>query len=130
MERLLRVVEAKGRLLKADRVGGAGPGIAPAYMLTFDVGRLLIEVDATAGRVHSVHLETADEIPSGIEDASEDEPWWRIMGCVLARVTAGEVGAQGLQLQFREDHDNPRVVSLLPSGSEVQVGLDPIQELN
>ncbi|MDP6978785.1 MAG: hypothetical protein QF570_09320 [Myxococcota bacterium] len=130
MERLNRVVEAGGRLLKAERVGGAGPGIAPAFLLTFDVGRLLIEVDSVAGRVHSVHIESAEEIPKDLELASEDEPWWRIMGCPLARVSAGDVGAQGLRLQFREDHDNPRIVALIPSGADVQVRLEPLAELH
>lgn len=130
MERLQRVVEAGGRLLKVERVPGAGPNIAPAFLLTFDVGRLLIEVDVAAGRVHSVHVEGPDDTPPQLEAASEDEPWWRMMGCLLARVTAGEVGAQGLRLQFREDQDNPRIVSLSPSGADVQVRLEPLPEMN
>ena len=130
MERLQRVIEAKGRLLKVERAPSAGPGIAPAYLLTFDVGRLLVEFDSAAGRVHSVHVENADDRPDGLEDASEDEPWGRLLGCVLARVCEGEVGAQGMRLQFREDHDNPRVVVLAPSGSDVQVRLETLAATN
>ena len=56
MERLEKAVEAKGRLLKVDRVGEVTAGIARGFLLTFDVGRLLIEV--AAGKVHSVVIET------------------------------------------------------------------------
>lgn len=126
MERLTRVVEAGGRLLKVDRVGGKGAGLATAFLLTFDVGRLLMEADLAAGGVRSVVIEGVEEVPPGAEDVSEEEPWWRVVGCPLARVWAGEVGAQGWRLQFRADHENPRIVSLQPSGSELQVTLDPM----
>jgi len=126
MERLVRVVEAGGRLLRVDRVASAKGQLAAGLLLTFDVGRLLVEVDVAAGKIHSVFVESKEEVPQGAEQACEDEPWWRFIGCRLARAWPGEVGAQGLRLQFREDHDNPRVVSLVPSGSEVQVGLEPI----
>lgn len=123
MERLVRVVEAKGRLLKAERIGGRGGSLAAGFLLTFDVGRLLLEVDSAGGNIRSVIVEGVEEIPPGAEDASEGEPWWRVLGSPLARVFAGDVGAQGLRLQFRSDHENPRFITLQPSGSEVQVSL-------
>ncbi|MCP5043945.1 MAG: hypothetical protein GY944_23195 [bacterium] len=126
MERLTRVVEAGGRLLKAERVAGGGQALAAGFLLTFDVGRLLLEVDPAAGKIHSVYLEGANEVPGDLEVASEDEPWWRLMGSPLTRVWAGEIGAQGLRLQFRADDDTPRIVALIPSGSEVQLSLEPI----
>ena len=89
MERLTRVVEASGRLLKADRLDGDGSALAAGYLLTFDVGRLLLEVDPNAGKIRSVVIETTGEIPAGVEEASEDEPWWRVVGSPLARVWAG-----------------------------------------
>ena len=128
MERLIRVVEANGRLLKADRLGAGGSTLASGFLLTFDVGRLLFEVDPAAGKVRTMIIEGTDEIPPGIENASEDEPWWRVLGAPLARVWAGEVGAQGLRLQFRGDHENPRFITFAPSGSEVQVQIDPISK--
>jgi hypothetical protein len=128
MERLTLVVENKGRLLKADRIGGDGAGLAAGFLLTFDVGRLLLEVEPNAGMVRSLVIEGAEEIPAGVLDASADEPWWRLVGSPLARVSAGEVGAQGLRLQFRADHENPRFITLQPSGSEVQVTLEPVPE--
>jgi len=125
MERLARVAEAGGCLLKADRLGGQGPALAAGILLTFDVGRLLLEVDTATGIVRSVIVEGVDEIPTGVVDASEDEPWWRVVGSPLVRAVAGDVGAQGLRLQFRADNENPRFITLQPSGSEVQVTLDP-----
>ncbi len=125
MERLERVVEAGGCLLKTDRLGGMGPQLASGFMLTFDVGRLLLEVDAAAGKIRSVVVESVEDIPSGMTNTSEDEPWWRVIGAPLARVWAGEIGAQGLRLQFRADEEHPRIVALVPSGSELQATLDP-----
>ena len=122
MQRLEKAVEAKGRLLQVDRQGGVSGGIARGFVLTFDVGRLLVEV--AAGKVHSVVLESADEVPAGVENVSQDEPWWRTIGCPLTRVWAGEVGAQGLRLQFREDDKNPKVIAFIPDGSEVRVSLE------
>jgi hypothetical protein len=108
-----------------DQLAGKGAGLAAGFLLTFDVGRLLVQVDPDAGRVRSVMIESLDEIPPGLETVSEEEPWWRLVGSPLARVGAGEVGAQGLRLQFRADHENPRVIVLQPSASEVQVTLEP-----
>ena len=125
MERLSRVAEAGGRLLKADRLGSQGAALSAGILLTFDVGRLLLAVDADLGMVRSVIVAGVGEIPAGISDASEDEPWWRVVGSPLVRVLAGEAGAQGLRLQFRADDENPRFITLQPSGSEVQVILEP-----
>lgn len=123
MERLERVVEAGGVLLKVER-GNGNEQVAANVLLTFDVGRLLVEADAAAGRVHTVVIEGKEETPPGLTNASEDDPWWRILGSPLARVSAGDVGALGLRLQFRADTDNPRVVVIKPSGSDVEVSLD------
>lgn len=125
MERLERVVEAGGRLLKVDQLGGKGAGLATGFLLTFDVGRLLLEVGPETGKVRSVAVEAADQVPDGAETVSEEEPWWRLLGSPLARVGAGDVAAQGFRLQFRADHENPRIIVLQPSGSEVQVTLEP-----
>lgn len=124
MERLERVVEAGGRLLKVDQLGTKGAGLAAGFLLTFDVGRLLLEVGPETGKVRSVAIEGVDEVPAGAEVVSDGEPWWRLLGCPLARAEAGEVGAQGIRLQFRADHENPRIIVLQPSGSEVQVILE------
>lgn len=124
MERLERVVEAGGRLLKVDQLGAVRTGLAGRFLLTFDVGRLLLELEPGVGRIRAVVIEGVDEIPAGVEDVSEEDPWWRVIGSPLTRVEAGDVGAQGLRLQFRADHENPRIVALQPSGSEIQLTLE------
>lgn len=79
-----------------------------------------------AGAVRSAVIERVEEMPPGVEDVSEVEPWWRLVGGPLARVWAGEVAAQGLRLQFCADHENPRIIALQPAGSELQLTLDPM----
>jgi hypothetical protein len=123
VERLETTVEADGRLLKVDHLGEVTAGIARGYLLTFDVGRLLLEV--ATGKVHSVVIENKEEISSDARDASEAEPWWRVIGCPITKVWAGEIGAQGLRVQFRGDHENPRVISFVPDGADVRVSLEP-----
>jgi len=140
MERLQRAAEAGGRVLKAERLdpGGAGEAqCAAAFLVTFDVGRLLLSVDPGSGELTSFYLEPGDEAPSGLVDVAGEEPWWRILGAPLVRVWAGEPavgggrresagpsqGGRGLLLQFREDDANPRIVALAPDGTLVRVSL-------
>ncbi len=44
MQRLERVVEAGGVLLKAERFAGEDPLLVAGLLLTFDVGRLLAPI--------------------------------------------------------------------------------------
>jgi hypothetical protein len=124
MERLERVAEAGGRLLKAERLNTVSDRLAGSFLLTFDVGRLLVEVMPEAGKIRTVAIEGVEDIPSGAEDASEDDPWWRVIGFPLTRVAAGDIGAQGLSIQFRADNENPKIITVRPSGSEVQVSVE------
>jgi len=136
MERLQRAADAGGRVLKAERLdpgGAAEAQRAAAFLVTFDVGRLLVSVDPGSGELTSFSLEPGDEAPSGLVDAAEDEPWWRIIGAPLVRVWLsdatpegggrGHAGSprggegsdgRGFRLQFREDDANPRIVALDP----------------
>lgn len=123
MERLERVVEAGGVLLKAERFAGPNPQLVAGLLLTFDVGRLLVEVDPGGGTVRTTLIETKDAIPPGMEDAAEEEPWWRLIGAPLSRATASSAG---VRLQFRADNENPRIVVLENDGGEVRVELDPM----
>lgn len=121
MERLERVVEAGGVLLKAERFDGPNPLQTSGLLLTFDVGRLLVEVDPQGAGVRTTLIESKDAVPPGLLDAAEEEPWWRLIGAPLSRLTAIETGAR---LQFRADSDNPRIVALERSNGEVRVTLD------
>ena len=123
MERLERVVEAGGILLKAERFTGPNPVLGAGVLLTFDVGRLLVEVDPAGGTIHTTLIESKDAIPPGMENATEEEPWWRLVGAPLTRVAVTE---SGVRMQFRADADNPRIVALENDGGEVHVSLDPM----
>ena len=131
MERLQRAADAGGRLLKAERLdpGGAGEAQrAAAFVLTLDVGRLLVSVDSARGDLTTFYLEPGAEAPAGLVDAIEDEPWWRVLGATLVRAWLGDTaqggGGQGFRLQFREDDDHPRIIALDPDGPLVRATLE------
>ncbi len=73
MERLERVVEAGGVLLKADRFAGQNPLLVAGVLLTFDVGRLLVEADPGTGGVRTTLVET--------KDPAKEEEFHRYRGC-------------------------------------------------
>lgn len=111
--RVERLPDGAGRK-GAGREGAEGAGeaeregVGRAWLFTFDVGRIL--VTAEGGALRGDHLVSAEDVPSGLVDASEDEPWWRLLGNPLTRV--GPESPDGLDLQFRHDDANPRRVHL------------------
>jgi len=118
----------KLRLLRVDRIA-AGPRRAPTrnvgMRLTFDAGRLLVEVSRDRG---SLRVETGFDVDYESEAevlrADEDEPWWALVGndLVRARRTRGEPDAPTeLELQFRPDGENPKLVTLALVGGELRV---------
>ncbi|MFP8872409.1 MAG: hypothetical protein VCB43_13920 [Myxococcota bacterium] len=123
MQRFERVVEAGGVLLKAERFAGKDPLLVACLLLTFDVGRLLVEVAPGALTIRTTVMETKDAVPAGMVDGAEEEPWWRVLGGPLSRTQATD---SGVRLQFRADADNPRIIALENSGGEVRVTLDPL----
>jgi len=135
MERLQRAADAGGRVLKAERLdpGSAGEAQrAAAFLITFDVGRILVSVDASRGDLANFYLEPGDEAPPGLVDATEDEPWWRILGAPLVRVWFGDAtpagGGRGFRLQFREEDDNPRIIALDADGPLVRARLEEAEK--
>jgi len=135
MERFQHAAEARGHLLKAERLdpGGAGEEQrAAAFLVTFDVGRLLVSVDPDSGDLTSLYVESGAEPPPGLVDAAEADPWWRILGAPLVRAWLGDVtpaGGRGVRLQFREDDDNPRIVALDPDGVLVRASVEEAEPL-
>ncbi len=129
MEHFQRAIDAKARILKAERLdpGGAGESQrAAAFLVTFDVGRVLVSADPDSGDLTTHDIETGSELPPGLADLAEEEPWWRILGAPLVRVWLGDAApgsGRGVRLQFREDDDNPRIVALDPDGPLVRAGL-------
>ena len=126
-----RAASAGGRLLRVERLDvqpGADECYANAYLLTFDVGRVLVSVQSPGGPLSLLHLENADDVPSGLSPADEDEPWWRLLGAPVTRVI-GDVPdlPKSITLQFREDADNPRRVELAAQGGRVRARLQGAQ---
>ena len=104
--------------------GGAGDGLAsPAFLLTFDVGRLLVSADASGNQLNLMHFENRDDLPGGLVLADEDEPWWRLLGNPLAQVEVGEDPRNSVRLQFRKDDENPRSITLVREGEVVRIRL-------
>jgi hypothetical protein len=125
------VAENGGHLLQVDRgspAGGTGEDAmsAPALLLTFDVARIL--VTAKPGRALELRqVQTPEEAGGGLAPASEDEPWWRVLGSPLVRVASEEAeggGLRGVRLQFRPDDQDPRFVSLRLDSSLVRARLE------
>jgi len=136
MELFQRALEADGRILKAEQLvesgGIANPGQGIGYLLTFDVGCILVLPDRERACLVVRQIESAEEVAEvQLASLMEEEPWWRILGHRLAQVWPGEQGEGALsgegdpdeiRLQFRADDKNPRVVSLCYDAGRVRVG--------
>jgi hypothetical protein len=125
-----RSVDARGRLLRveADRAG-----LTPRQLvLTFDVGRVLLR--PTGDGLSAAIVEEREALTTGVEPIDEEEPWWRVLGQPLTAAWPGGAdeteGALGsgpllvLKLRFREESENPRIVSLESAGSAIRVALE------
>jgi hypothetical protein len=84
---------------------------------------LLVSADASGNQLSLMHFENRDDLPSGLERADEDEPWWRLVGNPLTQVGAGEDPRNSIRLQFRKDDDNPRTITLVREGEIVRIRL-------
>jgi hypothetical protein len=113
---LREICERRPRLLRVERVPARGkrsPLRAHGLMLLFDRLQLSVRADAETGA-----LEVAASGAPLLEDAlraDEDEPWWMLLGTslVAAWQTTDDKGASSrLELQFREDGANPKIVRL------------------
>lgn len=116
---LTRAAEAGGQLLRAE-ADRSGPNPA-RLLLTFDVGRVLIE--PRVGALAAVEIVAAESSPPNLQDLNEEEPWWRLLGSPLSRVRSEGDGA-AVRLQFHEAGDNQRFVRVESSGSGLRVGLE------
>lgn len=103
MEVFDNAAAADAQLLKADRIAQPGELEAPltsAYLLTFDAGRVLLAIDPARSRFVANQIMDGESLPGGMIDASEDEPWWRLLGCSLANATSTS-DQTTLRLDFR-----------------------------
>ena len=132
-----RTAEARGRILKVERrvpTGGEDDlMLGIAFLLTFDVGRILVGFDGSGGRLALAHVEAGPTESMGLEDLTEEEPWWRVVGNPLCAVwpnAPGEAaesaqadGLSSLCLQFRESDEKPKLVALAAEAQGVRVSL-------
>lgn len=135
MELLERAAQAEARILKAEQLAEQGAEPSPeqgiGYLLTFDVGRILVLPDSRQARLTLREIKNLEEVEAiQLLSLSEEEPWWRVLGQRLSRVWPGPQGEGALsssgnpdqiRLQFRADTDNPKIISLEYANGRVQI---------
>jgi hypothetical protein len=130
MEVFKNAAEAGAQLLKAERLAQAGGDETPltsAYLLTFDVGRVLLAADPARGRLVADPIPDPDSVPGGLIDASEDEPWWRLLGSSLAQATPASEPAS-LRLDFRVSGGGLRSLALVLTGGAIRAEITEVPE--
>ena len=131
-----RAAEARGCFLKAELLLEAGsegdPQRGPGYLLTFDIGRILIAADRKNARLLVRQIESRDEVDSvPLAPLDEEEPWWRLAGNPITRAWPCPDGSgasasdeiSDLRMQFRADDESPHIVSLRYEAGAVCVAL-------
>ena len=121
-EILQELVRGEPRLLRVERRPEKRGDTSPELLLSFDSCWLLVDrvPDAPGLRVAS-----GTELPNpseGLVPADEEEPWWAVMGQPLVRawaLSSAEGQRAELELQFRGDADNPKLVSLALRGDRI-----------
>ena len=135
IELLERAAETEARILKAEQLVEQGSEPSPeegvGYLLTFDVGRILVLPDSQNACLALREIKNAEDLEAiQLLSLAEEEPWWRVLG---QRATRAWLGSQAegalssdstpdqVRLQFRPDTDNPKVISMEYSDGRVQV---------
>ena len=129
-----KAAEARGRILRVERLapegGGSNPACGAGYLLTFDVGRVLVTPDAAAGGLRLTHIEQRGDLPGAFLPLEEEDPWWRVLGNSITRAWPAPAGAgaaasggevSAVRIQFREDEEDPKVISFRFEGDIVRV---------
>jgi hypothetical protein len=125
-----RAAEARGRILRVEQLvpegGGSNPACGAGYLLTFDVGRILVAPDAAAGGLRLTHVEQRGDLHGALLPLEEEDPWWRVMGSSITRAWPAGAAASGgeprdVRTQFREDEEDPKVISFRFEGGAVRV---------
>ena len=124
-ETLERVIRAQGRLLQVERAPLAGPAgarVSSALRLIFDVGIITLR-SGRAGADFEVEIASVPDSRSSVfVSASEDDPWWKVMGFPPTRVGARAAG--GVRVQFRSDQENPRWIAVFSRDGGIEASLD------
>jgi len=139
IELLEQAGEARGRILRVEQLvspdAPPDPSRGVGYLLTFDIGRILVAADRMNGRLVLRHVEAPAEVEA-VKRAplDEEEPWWRVLGNPLTRAWPGDAGAGAaspaadvaeVRLQFREDDAHPKVISLRLEAGLIRVAEEP-----
>ncbi len=131
-----RAAEARARILRVDRLDGVGSDsviCGLGYLLTFDVGRILVVADTDSGSLTLRQIDEPSTLSGSLVVQDEAEPWWRVAGNPITRVWPGAPGEgaaastgalRDVRIQFREDEENPKVVSLRFEAGTVQVAME------
>ena len=86
--------------------------------------------DAANGGLRLARVKERGDLSGALLPLEEEEPWWRVVGNSITRAwlatagvgaatSGGEVSA--VRIQFREDEENPKVISLSFEGGSVRV---------
>ncbi|MCH2184424.1 hypothetical protein MK280_00970 [Myxococcota bacterium] len=135
IELLERAAEAGGRLLRVEQLALAGEADTPergaGFLLTFDVGRILVAADRVHEQLVIRHIDSAEALSAiRLRPLDEEEPWWKLAGNPLTGAwlrAEGEGAAAGsgavshVRLQFRESDQNPKRIALLYEQGSVRV---------
>jgi hypothetical protein len=129
-----RAAEARGRILRVEQLvpegGVSNPACGAGYLLTFDIGHILVAPDAATGGLQLTHVEQRGDLRGALLPLEEEEPWWRVVGNPITRAwpATADAGAaasggesSGVRIQFREDEENPKVISFRFEGGAVRV---------
>jgi len=119
-----RLVDARGVLLRVECLQPDGFN-AVAILLTFDVGRLLFSAHPDGQGLAALRLQKPEDVPGGLEDAGENEPWWRLLGNAVCAVESPTPNGESVRLQFRGTEANPRFITLSAVGAAVRVEFEP-----
>jgi hypothetical protein len=87
-------------------------------LLTFDVGRLVVAIDAGKGGLRVDYGTDVDLDEGDLERADEEDPWWTLMGHELTRARRGP---DVLELQFRAEDQSPKLVTFTLRGGAIDV---------
>ncbi len=124
-EALEQMVRAQGRLLQVERaplVGPAGARVSSALRLIFDVGIVTLRTGRADADFEVEIASVPDTRSSVFVSASEDDPWWRVMGFPPTRVGIRAEG--GIRVQFRSDQENPRWLAVFSCDGGIEASLD------
>jgi hypothetical protein len=121
------LVQHTPRLLHAERLplrGVRNPARSAGLILTLEVGRLWIRPGDNPGELAIALRDPRESSPPEAVSADEDDPWWAILGTELRNAWARPDPSGGLaviELQFRPDHANPKIVALALKNGELHV---------